>query len=386
MKYKKRVNKCLSIGAVMTFLTACAANEQDEDMETSKAHIDEDREVSEDLDDPVDKHDSSPADEKSEQEPEVEVLASELDVPWTMEKSEESIYFTERAGRIGLVEDSDVSYYELSLEETVVEEGEGGLLGFVLHPEKEDSAFIYHTYEDNGELLNRIVEINKEEEQFVETEELLAEIPGASIHNGGRLALSPAGALFATTGDADVPEWAQDTDNLAGSILKLNLDEVGDETTNETDFMYSYGHRNPQGLAWNEAGELYSSEHGPVGHDEINRIDEGENYGWPVIQGDETEVGMQAPEHHSGEDTWAPSGAAFGEDNQFYMTGLRGEALYRYNIEDKELTVVFENEGRLRDVYIEGNELYLLTNNTDGRGSPLPEDDRILKISNYEEL
>ncbi|MEC5423491.1 PQQ-dependent sugar dehydrogenase [Virgibacillus sp. C22-A2] len=125
----------------------------------------------------------------------------------------------------------------------------------------------------------------------------------------------------------------------------------------EDSYVFSYGHRNPQGFAWDDDGNMYSSEHGDSGHDEINLIEAGENYGWPVIQGDEEAENMRTPILHSGEETWAPSGMAF-TDRELYVASLAGSKIFTYNIENEEVGEFFGDVGRLRDVLIEDDALF----------------------------
>nr|WP_246407278.1 PQQ-dependent sugar dehydrogenase [Geomicrobium halophilum] len=314
---------------------------------------------------------------------EFEALITDLDAPWSIAKTDDEEFFiTERSGSIVHYDGEDVSREEVELEEEVWEEGEGGFLGMVFDPNHDDEAIVYHTYEDGSEVFNRIVTMERSDDGWQETDVLLDEIPGDTIHNGGRLAIGPDDHLYATTGDADVEELSQDPENLAGNILRMELDgSVPDDNPFEDSYVYSYGHRNPQGIDWAEDGTMFSSEHGPTGQDEVNEIEAGSNYGWPEITGDEEAEGMETPLFQSGDDTWAPSGAAFsGED--FYVAGLAGEELMRFDVEAEEMEVVLEDEGRLRDVMIEGDNIYVLTNNTDGRGNPEENDDRLLRLEN----
>src|SRR3989338_1319056 len=202
-------------------------------------------------------------------------------------------------------------------------------------------------------------------------------------------------------GDAQYTRFSQELSSLNGKILRLNPDgTVPADNPFAGSPVYSYGHRNPQGLAWQPAsGRLYSTEHGPSGlfrscKDEVNLIEPGKNYGWPVIKGDETKQGMVTPVGHSGDsETWAPGGAAFvtrgAWAGSLLFTGLRGQSLYRLVLDPKDprKVVAFERLfsrqfGRLRDV-VEGpdRKIYMLTSNRDGRGRPAPDDDRVLRLS-----
>ena len=152
--------------------------------------------------------------------------------------------------------------------------------------------------------------------------------------------------------------------------------------------VYTYGHRNPQGLAWDSLGNLWATEHGrsgvQSGLDEINLIEPGKNYGWPDIAGDQNKPGMEKPVIHSGNNTWAPAGMAV-MNNHIYFGGLRGEAVYTARIDGRQvvdLKELFKNQfGRVREVISAGeNEIYITTSNQDGRGKPQPKDDRIIKI------
>ncbi|PYZ93853.1 quinoprotein glucose dehydrogenase [Salipaludibacillus keqinensis] len=320
---------------------------------------------------------------KTSEDWEVETVANNLDVPWSVMVQEDAFYMSERNGSIVVVNGSEMERQELMTSDPIAHEGEAGLLGFVLADDYEDSreGIAYYTFvNEQGNLMNRVVKIENDD-GWEETEILLDEIPGDRIHNGGRLAIGPDNMLYVTTGDANIPEDSQDETNLAGSILRMtHKGEVPEDNPLEGSYVYSYGHRNPQGLAWNSEGNLYSSEHGPAAQDELNLIEPGKNYGWPVIEGDESADDMEEPIIHSGEDTWAPSGIAFWTDH-LLMTGLRGESLYYYHEEENNIVQIFEGKGRLRDVKVEGNSIYIITNNTDGRGSPDEDDDKLLKLT-----
>jgi glucose/arabinose dehydrogenase len=231
---------------------------------------------------------------------------------------------------------------------------------------------------------------------------LLDGVAGNRIHDGGRVRFGLDGKLYWTVGEAGDPQLAQDLSSFNGKILRINADgTIPADNPFPGSPVYSYGHRNPQGLAWQAGtGRLYATEHGPsggiggAGQDEINYIEPGKNYGWPTIVGDQTQEGMVPPILQSGEaETWAPSGTTFVTggpwDGSLVFTGLAGQTLYRLVLDRSDPRKVIDVEkyfsgefGRLRDV-VQGPDgaLYILTNNRDGRGLPRPGDDRILRLT-----
>ncbi|WP_343839965.1 PQQ-dependent sugar dehydrogenase [Salinibacillus aidingensis] len=318
------------------------------------------------------------------------ITANNLFIPWTINKNGGTFYLSQREGSVieingelGLVEVQDVQ-----VSENILHEGQGGFLGFALDPNFKETnrAYAYHTYSKNGEVLNRIVSLTLKDNTWEEENVLLENIPGGEVNNGGRLKIGPDGFLYATTGDTGQAELAQNLDNLAGKILRMNLEgEVPQDNPFENSYVYSYGHRNSQGLAWDEQGNLYSSEHGEDGHDEINLIEAGQNYGWPEITGNEEESGMKAPVAHSGEDTWAPAGMAY-SDGRLYVASLAGKQIFTYDIESSETTEFYDEAGRLRDVLVENGSIFTITSNNDQYGEPTAKDDRLLQLSLTKEV
>lgn len=304
-----------------------------------------------------------------------EAIATDLEAPWAINKTGDEFYISERPGTVAhIAEDGTTTRQEVNFSDSLSAASEAGFLGFVLKEDFEESqeAYAYYVYERGGEDYNKIVTLLLEDGQWQEKEVLLEGIPTGNVHHGGRLELDPEGTLFATIGDASTPELAQDLASVNGKILKLN-------DSNEFE-IYSHGHRNPQGLAWDE-NTLYASEHGQSAHDEINIIEEGNNYGWPTIEGDETEEGLESPFYTTGaSDTWAPSGVAT-HDNSLYVAALRGTAIKVVDLETAEVTDSIEGFGRVRDVYSDGDSLYFISNNTDGRGTPADGDDKLYKLN-----
>ncbi|MED4903565.1 sorbosone dehydrogenase family protein [Parageobacillus thermoglucosidasius] len=311
----------------------------------------------------------------------MEIIAQDLRVPWAIDWDGTAFYISERTGSIVKIAGDEKIRQPLHLEKQLSTASEAGVLGFVLHPEKKNHAFLYYTYEDKNGQFNRVVEIREENNEWFEQKVLLDQIPSGNFHHGGRIKIGPDKKLYITTGDATDAMIAQDKASLGGKILRMNLDgTIPDDNPYPSSFVYSYGHRNPQGLAWDETGQLYSSEHGSSAHDEINLIKPKGNYGWPLIQGDETKNGMIAPLFHSGDHTWAPSGIAY-HNGILYVAQLRGEGVLAFNVKEKTYKQIVSNVGRVRDVFILRNYLFFVTNNTDGRGAPANHDDKLIKMA-----
>lgn len=312
------------------------------------------------------------------------IIATNLNIPWMITKTDGTFLIPERVGKLSEIEEATgkVTPQQLKLSREILHVGEGGFLGFTLAPDFQDSnqAFMYHTYEANGEILNRVILVVRNDSTWEEKAVLLEGIPGGRIHNGGRVKIGPDQKLYVTAGDAGVPENAQDLTNLAGKILRMNLDgSIPADNPFPNSYIYSYGHRNPQGLAWDEKGTFYSTEHGQSAHDEINLIKPGKNYGWPIIEGNESESDMVTPIYQTGEETWAPSGIDYA-NGKLYIATLRGSKVRSYDIETGRIDVVLDINSRMRDVYIEDSTLYTITNNRDGRGNPKEDDDKLLSL------
>ncbi len=322
--------------------------------------------------------------------PRVAVLAQDLQIPWSLVfLPDRSILLTERPGRVRLISvDGKLKSEPVATIDEVRHVGEGGLLGIEIHPRFSENKFVYVYYTYAGgeaKTLNRVVRYKYENERFSDRVVIVDAIPGAPNHNGGRIKFGPDGFLYVTTGDAQEPSFAQDKNSLSGKILRIDGNGNAADGNPFGTKVYSYGHRNPQGLAWDSEDRLFETEHGNNATDEFNLIESGKNYGWPTIRGDEKQTALINPLIHSGTgDTWAPSGAAF-LGNSVFFAGLRGSALYEVKIDGGEYKLIehFKNEfGRIRDVVAgQGGLLYILTNNTDGRGKQVKGDDKVLVIN-----
>lgn len=337
----------------------------------------------------------TPSITQSEESSQIKVFTKNLEVPWAIAfLPDRKMLVTERTGKIRIVDANGNLLPEpaANISTNVEKDGEGGLLGIALHPKFNTNNFIYlyYTYKSGeGNTLNRVVRMKFESNRLINEEIIVDSIPGAIYHNGGRIKFGPDGFLYVTTGDARDSSKAQDKNSLAGKILRVT-DEgkivAGNPFNN---LVFSYGHRNPQGLAWDTNGTLWETEHGrsnPTGFDEINLIQSGKNYGWEVIQGDQSREGMETPKRNSGPTTtWAPSGAVFVGSSLFF-TGLKGEALYEAIIKNNEVVEFKEHLknqfGRLREVVLgPDGMLYITTSNRDGRGKSVAEDDKIIRVN-----
>ncbi|MBD2872476.1 PQQ-dependent sugar dehydrogenase [Paenibacillus arenilitoris] len=315
---------------------------------------------------------------------EPEIVADQLKMPWSIEKSGNVLYVTEMEGTILKIEDGAAERQVVELEHELMTTGRGGLLGLELAPDFTDSnlAYAYYSYESNNGQFYRIVRLRLEGNSWKEEQILLDDIPSGMYHHGGRVKIGPDGKLYATVGDIYVAEIAQDLNLLGGKILRMNPDgSIPDDNPFPDSYIFSYGHRNPQGIAWSTDGSLYESEHGNNANDEINLIEAGQNYGWPIIEGNEVQEGMVSPQFTSGSDeTWAPSGIAY-SNGKLYAAALSGSAVIEFDLNSGERREIVNGLGRIRDVLVENDILYFISSNTDGRGTPQTDDDKLYRIS-----
>lgn len=305
-----------------------------------------------------------------------EVVVENLDTPWALDfLPGGKMIFTERSGRVSMFDGKKTT---LLAEIPVSESAESGLLGLAVDPKFSDSRYVYVYYTRPGGF-NRISRFVFDDGKLKDESVLLDLIPAADFHDGGRLKFGPDGMLYATTGDATDSYSAQDINSLAGKVLRMKKDGSVPGDNPFGNYVWSYGHRNPEGLAWYN-GVLYESEHGPNKNDEINMIVEGGNYGWPR---ECTEQGTHIqPVRCYSDFTLAPSGIAAGK-GVLYVGGLRSAQLRKVTIDDSK--VLGEEElvtgvGRVRDVVLYKGYLYFTTSNLDGRGVPQLGGDKIMRI------
>lgn len=328
----------------------------------------------------------------------VQTIAENLHVPWAVDISEDGrLFFTERRGNVRVIENGILNPVPLyTFGPPFVSMGEGGLMGLALDRDFLSNGYIYlmYTYEENGRLYSRVVRMRIQDNTVPQEEIILDQIPAGQFHNGGRIKIGPDGYLYITTGDAGERDLAQDINSLAGKILRIGTDgSIPADNPFQGSPVYALGLRNPQGLAWNSSNVLYASDHGETAHDEINIIQPGGNYGWPLVIGDEEIQGYDfiKPVIQSGNDTWAPAGIAFVTTGprigQLLVSTLRGSVLLAITFDESGTQVVNVEQllevryGRLREAYqARDGSIYLTTSNLDGRGLPSPGNDRILRL------
>jgi glucose/arabinose dehydrogenase len=262
---------------------------------------------------------------------------------------------------------------------------EGGLLGIAVHPDFESEPYLYAYLSTDSD--NRLVRMRWDGQHLGDPEVLLENNPVGEIHDGGRLAFGPDGMLYITTGETGNEELSQDLDSNGGKILRLEPDgDIPPDNPFPDSPVWSYGHRNVEGLTFDDSGRLWASEFGEDTWDELNLIEPGKNYGWPLREGDEGEsCDCVDPVEQWPTEVASPSGIAYA-DGALWMASLAGQRLWRIDIDGDHAVgkpkYFFNGEyGRLRAISVAPDgSLWLSTSNTDGRGDPAPDDDRILRI------
>jgi glucose/arabinose dehydrogenase len=266
--------------------------------------------------------------------------------------------------------------------EGVQHDGESGLLGLAV--DEQDRLYAYSTGPDGNRIQRFEVTGEPGSLALGEAETIIDGLPSASIHDGGRIAFGPDGMLYATVGDAGQTDDAQDLDSLAGKILRMTPDgDVPDDNPFEGSLVYSYGHRNPQGIAWADDGALFAAEFGQNTWDELNIVTPGGNYGWPRVEGIAGQEDFIDPVQQWSPDQASPSGIAI-TGGTIFIANLRGSVLRAVPVADPTTSTDFYagEYGRLRAVTpAPDGDLWFLTNNTDGRGTPRDGDDRILSVA-----
>ena len=335
----------------------------------------------------------------------IEKVVGGLEVPWSIVWAPDGrMIFTERPGRVRVFEKGALNPKPLFVVPDVEQSGESGLMSVALHPQFSSNHFLYLSYAyTSGGVRVRVVRYLEAPEGLVDRKVIIEDLPAAQFHAGCRIRFGPDGKLYVTTGDATQRELAQKLDSLAGKTLRLNDDGtvpqdnpfVGQQ--NARPEIWTLGHRNAQGMDWQPGSNLmFQTEHGPSGFDgpgggdEVNIIEKGKNYGWPIIHHTQTREGLESPllEYTP---ACAPASGTFYRGSalpqfkgNFFFGCLRGERLIRVELDGRKVVRqedAVKDYGRIRDV-AEGPDgyLYFSTSNKDGRGKPATDDDRIMRL------
>lgn len=353
-----------------------------------------------------------PSNQPSENPAEPELQAADyvtgLQTVWDIAFAPDGrMFLTERAGRIRVVSPDGrldpTPWATVTVAEGGAAQGEYGLMGLALDPAFPDPPYVYAYYTFGAQaapLTNRLVRFTESNGRGTAETILLDGVAANAIHDGGRIRFGPDGTIYVTTGDAGVDRLGQDATSRNGKILRLNPDgSVPGDNPDPSSPVWTMGHRNPQGLCWHPAtGELYSTEHGPDVDDEINLIEKGRNYGWPDATGTDDGGGQFAPALTEWTPTIAPAGCTFYHDadnswptwqDNLLLVTLKERDLRRLILDPLDPTTVleeqilFDNEyGRLRALTLgPDGALYIGTSQRDGRATPGPGDDRVLRVT-----
>ena len=313
-----------------------------------------------------------------------------LAAPWSMVRlGSGSTLISERDSAVVKELTPDGALRDAAVIPGVVASGEGGLMGleFVSGEDagtRGDWLYAMFTAESDNRVVRFPLQGEPGSYALGTGEEILTGMFKAGNHNGGRIKLGPDGMLYVTIGDASEPSRSQSLDSINGKILRIELDgSIPDDNPFAGSPIWSLGHRNPQGLAWDSTGQLWAAEFGQDTWDEFNLITPGSNYGWPVVEGASNDPAFSNPAYQWATDDASPSGIAYVRGT-FFMAALGGERLWAIYPTAVGTTAVeyFSGQfGRIRDVTAgPDGTLWLLTNNTDGRGNPTEGDDRILQV------
>ncbi len=320
----------------------------------------------------------------------VTILAENLDKPRAIAVSDNRIFVTEKDGFIRVIEDNNLLESPLAVLRSA-NVFDGGLLGIALHPNFSVNHYIYVflTYEQDGILWNKILQITESENKLQDAKTIFDKIPGSSFTNGGFIKFGPDEKLYVGTGTvSDSSHLPQDLDSLSGKILRLNDDgTIPDDNPFSDSPVYSLGHRNPQGMTWDDDGNLFVAEFGPEKNDEINLVQAGKNYGWPEQECSGTSNFESAILCY--DPSIEPGGILFYSGDKldfefpFILASMRAANLYQLDFEEglSSQKSILSGIGRVRDVAqgLDGS-LYVITSNTDGKGFPDVMDDKLLRI------
>ncbi len=320
----------------------------------------------------------------------VTILAENLDKPRAIAVSDDRIFVTEKDGLIRVIQNNTLLESPLATFRTA-NVFDGGLLGITLHPDFSNNhlLYVFLTYQEDGNLWNKILRITESENKLQDAQTIFDKIPGSSFTNGGFIKFGPDEKLYVGTGAiSDASHLPQDLDSLSGKILRLNDDgTIPDDNPFPDSPVFSLGHRNPQGMTWDNDGNLYVAEIGPEKNDEINLILAGKNYGWPEQQcfddaNFEDAIICYDPSIEPGGILFY-SGDKLDFEFPFILSSMNTANLYQVDFDEglSSQKSILSGIGRVRDV-VEGPDgsLYVITSNTDGKGFPDRTDDKLLRI------
>jgi len=303
-----------------------------------------------------------------------------LDAPWSLAPIGSSVLISERDTARVFEWTAAGALRELAVIDDVAHGGEGGLLGLAA---ADDELYVYATTTEGNRVQAFALSGEPGALALGRARTVIDRLPASSTHNAGRIAFGPDGMLYVPVGDAGDPDAAQDPAALNGKILRLTPDGgIPSDNPTPDSPVYSLGHRNVQGLAWAQDGRLFAAEFGQNTWDELNVIEPGANYGWPVVEGAASEPGFIDPVAQWPTAQASPSGIAIVDDTVL-IANLRGEVLRSVPVDDPaSASDHFAGQyGRLRDVLLAPDgRLWIVTNNTDGRGDPRAGDDRIVSV------
>ena len=337
----------------------------------------------------------------------VETVATGLEVPWAFAfLPNGNLLFTERRGRVRIIENGVLKAEPVFVVPDVEPSSESGLMDVSIHPNFSTNNFVYmaYAYNQDGKRV-KVVRYKFDGKTFVDAKTIVDNIPGSPNHAGTRARFGPDGKLYVTTGDATNWNEAQNNMSLSGKTLRLNEDGsipndnpfVGSEGYRPE--IFSTGHRNPQGLAWQPgSGLMFETEHGPSGFegkgggaDEVNIVERGKNYGWPTIYGNRTQAGLEPPLLEYSPACAPASGMFYNADafpnfkGNFFFGCLAGKRLIRVVLDGRRVVsqeyLLNDTYGRIREVATgPDGYIYFSTSNRDGRGSPAKDDDKIMRL------
>jgi len=342
----------------------------------------------------------------------VETVAANLEVVWSIVFAPDGrMFFTERPGRVRVLENGKLRAEPVATIAEVEPSGESGLMGMILHPKFAENHFLYlaYAYQENGRQQVKVVRYCETGNALTDAKTIIEKIPAARFHAGTRLRFGPDGKLYITTGDATNQSQGQELNTIGGKTLRLNDDgsvPADNPFVNQKGArpeIWTYGHRNAQGMDFQpETGLMFQTEHGPSmidgvslfkrsGGDEVNIVEKGKNYGWAKISHDMRREGMETPlvEYSP---AVAPASGMFYRGKlfpafygNFFFGTLRGEAIIRLVLDKRKVTSqerLFEKQyGRIREVSeAPDGSIYFSTSNRDGRGDATKDDDKILRI------